>query len=139
MTQPIPAAVHPLATVRARRGWSYQQCARMIAMHAHQFGVHNLAAGRQKVWRWEHRGVKPDRVSQRALAAALDIDPYDVERYPWPTWLAPAEVDPALAELAWLRARDQIVRAFIGEFPGSPLRRDLADRLDTVDKETGRG
>jgi tetratricopeptide (TPR) repeat protein len=79
-------AQHPLAYVRRRHGWSYQDVARVIAEHALVLGV-PMAARREKVWRWEHWGVVPEVDSQRALARALGIPAHEVESRPWPRWL----------------------------------------------------
>jgi hypothetical protein len=81
------ACTHPLALIRAQRGWSYQRLARVVARRARDLGVANMAAERQKVWRWEHRGVVPDRVSQLALAAELGVAKERLDTHPWPTWL----------------------------------------------------
>ncbi|HEY5834616.1 hypothetical protein [Streptomyces sp.] len=80
------ASTHPLAYVRRRHGWSYQDLARVIADHARALGV-PMAARREKVWRWEHWGVVPEADSQRALARALGIAPRELEERPWPRWL----------------------------------------------------
>ncbi|WP_329139584.1 hypothetical protein OG552_33830 [Streptomyces sp. NBC_01476] len=80
------ASAHPLAYVRRRHGWSYQDLARVIADHARALGV-PMAARREKVWRWEHWGVVPEADSQRALARALGIPPRELELRPWPRWL----------------------------------------------------
>lgn len=80
------ASTHPLAYVRRRHGWSYQDLARVIAEHARALGV-PMAARREKVWRWEHWGVVPEADSQRALARALGIPPRELELRPWPRWL----------------------------------------------------
>ncbi|WP_328911946.1 MULTISPECIES: hypothetical protein [unclassified Streptomyces] len=80
------ASTHPLAYVRRRHGWSYQDLARVIADHARALGV-PMAARREKVWRWEHWGVVPEADSQRALARALGIPPRELELRPWPRWL----------------------------------------------------
>ncbi len=77
---------HPLADVRRRHGWSYQDLARVIADHARELGV-PMAARREKVWRWEHWGVVPEPDSQRALARALGVPPREIELRPWPRWL----------------------------------------------------
>ncbi|MBX6389019.1 MAG: transcriptional regulator [Frankia sp.] len=86
-TDNAQACAHPLAFVRAQRGWSYQKLARVVAKRARDLGVANMAAERQKVWRWEHRGVVPDRVSQLALATELGVPTERLESHPWPTWL----------------------------------------------------
>ncbi len=87
LTDNAHACTHPLAYVRAQRGWSYQRLARVVARRARDLGVANMAAERQKVWRWEHRGVVPDRVSQLALAAELGVPNDRLESHPWPAWL----------------------------------------------------
>lgn len=46
-----------------------------------------MAAQRQKVWRWEHYGVVPDRVSQLAMAAEFGVPAERVADLPWPAWL----------------------------------------------------
>ncbi len=92
LTEGAGACTHPLAFVRAQRGWSYQRLARVVARRARDLGVANMAAERQKVWRWEHRGVVPDRVSQLALAAELGVSTDRVESHPWPAWLPTGDV-----------------------------------------------
>lgn len=87
LTENAQACAHPLAFVRAQRGWSYQKLARVVAKRARDLGVANMAAERQKVWRWEHRGVVPDRVSQLALATELGVPTERLESHPWPSWL----------------------------------------------------
>lgn len=84
--QSAAASTHPLAYVRRRHGWSYQDLARVIADHARALGV-PMAARREKVWRWEHWGVVPEADSQRALARALGIPSRELELRPWPRWL----------------------------------------------------
>jgi tetratricopeptide (TPR) repeat protein len=84
--QSAAASTHPLAYVRRRHGWSYQDLARVIADNARILGV-PMAARREKVWRWEHWGVVPEADSQRALARALGIPPRELELRPWPRWL----------------------------------------------------
>ncbi|XVV05365.1 hypothetical protein ACQPW3_08215 [Actinosynnema sp. CA-248983] len=73
---------HPLAHVRAERNWTYQDVVDVIARH-----VGNMAARREKAWRWEHRGMKPDIDSQYALAAELGVDRDVVRVKGWPDWL----------------------------------------------------
>jgi tetratricopeptide (TPR) repeat protein len=51
-----------------------------------------MAAERQKVWRWEHRGVVPDRVSQLALAAELGVSGEMIDSHPWPAWLPTGDI-----------------------------------------------
>lgn len=87
MTDSTQACAHPLTFVRAQRGWSYQKLARVVAKRARDLGEGNMAAERQKVWRWEHRGVVPDRVTQLALATELGVPTDRLDSHPWPTWL----------------------------------------------------
>lgn len=48
---------HPLTWVRQERGWSLQDLVTLVAEVARAQGV-NMAAGREKAWRWENRGVR---------------------------------------------------------------------------------
>lgn len=91
-TRPDGEGLHPLTEVRAMAGWSYQTLARLIARQARVHGVLNMAAERQKVWRWERRGVMPDRQTQQYLAEILEIPPAVVRASGWPAWLREAPV-----------------------------------------------
>src|SRR5262245_34099125 len=102
MTDNDRVCVHPLTFVRAQRGWTYQKLARVVAKRARDLGEGNMAAERQKVWRWEHRGVVPDRVSQLALAAELEVPIARLDSHPWPSWL-PAG-DTVHTEYPWTEA-----------------------------------
>jgi hypothetical protein len=62
-----------------------------------------MAAERQKIWRWEHRGVTPDRVSQLALATELDVPVRQLNAQRWPVWLPTVEPRSCQAEIASLR------------------------------------
>ena len=44
--------------------------------------VGNMAARREKAWRWEQRGIVPDRDSQLALAAELGVPAERVDLLP---------------------------------------------------------
>lgn len=77
-----PALTHPLAYVRAERGWTHQDLVDVIARR-----VGNMATRREKAWRWEHWGVVPDEASQQALAAELGVPSESVGRLGWPGWL----------------------------------------------------
>src|SRR5262249_24715759 len=88
---------HPLSYIRAERGWTHQDLVSVIARR-----VGNMAARREKAWRWEHRGVVPDRESQLALAAELGVPAERVDRLPWPRWL-PAS-DALRTALPWSQA-----------------------------------
>lgn len=85
---------HPLAYVRAVRGWTYQDVVDIVAL-----GVGNAAARRQKAWRWEHLGVVPDMASQHALAQALGVPSEQVLMRPWPAWLPDGDAIPTA--FAW--------------------------------------
>jgi tetratricopeptide (TPR) repeat protein len=81
---PLPS--HPLTHIRRRYGWSYQDLARLIADNARVLGV-PMAARREKIWRWEHWAVVPERDSQRALARVLGVPQREIDLRPWPRWL----------------------------------------------------
>jgi tetratricopeptide (TPR) repeat protein len=89
--------VHPLSCVRAARGWSYQDLVSVIARR-----VGNMAARREKAWRWEHWGVVPDLDSQRALAEVLGIGEEEIKLRPWPLWLP--DGDPIRTSFGWTQA-----------------------------------
>lgn len=88
---PLPSRLplaHPLSYVRAERGWTYQDLVDAVARR-----VGNMSARREKAWRWEHRGVVPDRETQEALADELGV-PHDIlDVLPWPAWLPAGERD----------------------------------------------
>lgn len=86
-----PIHHHPLAWIRAARGWTHQDVANTIAVHSRKLQLGSPAAQRQKVWRWEHVGVVPDLRSQQALAAALDVSVERMRLLPWPRWLPTGE------------------------------------------------
>ncbi|SFC34139.1 transcriptional regulator [Streptomyces aidingensis] len=86
--------VHPLSVVRADRGWTQQNLVDVVARR-----LGNAGNGRQKAWRWEHRGVTPDRPSQLALAAELGVPPERVRQEPWPCWLP--DGDPVRTDFGW--------------------------------------
>jgi hypothetical protein len=93
-----PAQRHPLAAVRAARGWSYQDLVEAVATQSRSLGV-PMAARREKAWRWENWGVVPDADTQRALALTLGVAAARVWLRPWPGWLPTgAELPP---DLAW--------------------------------------
>jgi hypothetical protein len=79
---------HPLAYVRAQHGWSASALLRVIADYAmSELGVEVNCTDRNKVHRWEARGVTPDPVAQRALAHALEVPEKRLSTKPWPKWL----------------------------------------------------
>ncbi|MCP2336757.1 helix-turn-helix domain-containing protein [Actinomadura rupiterrae] len=92
MTQPGLVA-HPLTYVREQRGWTQAHVASVVAQGR------NMATWKQKVNRWERRGVRPEPSAQRALAEALGVPPRLVDAHPWPEWLLYADDSPVSA--AW--------------------------------------
>ncbi|WUH90277.1 helix-turn-helix domain-containing protein [Streptomyces sp. NBC_00433] len=76
-----PTGEHPLAALRRAQGWTLRDLARLLAR------ILGGADDRQKIWRWEHWGVVPDRPSQLALAQLLGVQESVVLARPWPTWL----------------------------------------------------
>ncbi|WP_034592346.1 hypothetical protein [Hamadaea tsunoensis] len=79
---PSDRLVHPLSYVRYERNWTLQDLVDVIAQR-----VGNMAAHREKAWRWENWGVTPDADAQLALAAELGVDPKLVASLGWPGWL----------------------------------------------------
>lgn len=84
---PDEMAEHPLTRIRHDLGLSQLGLAKAIAADAARHGETGMAAERQKVWRWEHRGIVPDRITQAALARILGVDPFAARRRGWPAWL----------------------------------------------------
>lgn len=87
--------VHPLSVVRAANNWTYQDVVDVIARRS----PFNMAARREKAWRWEHRGVVPDLESQLALAAELGVPEDQVRHGSWPQWLP--DGDPIRISFGW--------------------------------------
>lgn len=94
---------HPLSYVRAERGWTYQDLVDVLARR-----VGNMAARREKAWKWENWGVVPDIETQRALADELGVPHAVINALGWPAWLPtgnqlvvdlPWNVDTCLAAL----------------------------------------
>jgi tetratricopeptide (TPR) repeat protein len=88
---------HPLSHVRAKHQWTYQDLVNVIARRAG-----NMAARREKAWRWEHWGVVPDLDTQRALAEVLGIAEEEIRLRPWPSWLP--DGDPIRTSFGWTQA-----------------------------------
>ncbi|WP_329092353.1 hypothetical protein [Streptosporangium sp. NBC_01469] len=61
--------------------------------------VGNMARRREKAWRWEHWGVVPDRETQLALAAELEVSEELLHTQPWPDWLPVG--DPIRVDFSW--------------------------------------
>ncbi|MFL6074427.1 MAG: hypothetical protein ACJ73S_13620 [Mycobacteriales bacterium] len=72
--------------MRSERNWTHQDVVDVIARR-----VGNMAARREKAWRWENWGVVPDEETQLALAAELGVDRELVFSLGWPTWLPVGE------------------------------------------------
>ncbi len=99
MVRRLPASepdryVHPLSVVRSARSWTYQDVVDVIAKRGR-----NMAARREKAWRWERWGVVPDLESQLALAAELAVPEERVRQLPWPQWLP--DGDPIPTSFGW--------------------------------------
>ncbi|KPM55857.1 transcriptional regulator [Frankia sp. CcI49] len=107
---PEPGPTHPLRRLRALHGWSYETVARIVAARARELGVSSMAAQRQKIWRWENRGVIPDRISQLALARELGVSDHEVSAHPWPTWLPSLGAPTCAQQIATLRGLLEQVR-----------------------------
>lgn len=81
----LDLVTHPLTYVREQRGWTQAHVASVVARGR------NMAAWKQKVYRWERRGVRPETSAQHALAEALGVSPRLVDAHPWPEWLLYAD------------------------------------------------
>jgi len=77
--------------------WTYQDVVDVIARRSR-----NMAARREKAWRWEHWGVVPDLDSQLALAAELSVPEELVRQGSWPAWLP--DGDPIRISFPWTQA-----------------------------------
>ena len=75
----VEPARHPLVEARRARGWSQERLATLLQKRG-------LGTTRKTVTRWE-RGVVPDGVAQRALAAVFEVAEDARSRTPWPHWL----------------------------------------------------
>lgn len=85
-TQGVPVPTHPLAHVRASRGWSQQRLAELLQRHARASRI-NLGTGKNRIWRWENYGTIPDEETQLLLAELLEVSAKHVAEHPWPHWL----------------------------------------------------
>lgn len=77
--------LHPLAFVRAKRGWTQERLALEIRKAGRQAGL-NLATSKKTVAKWEH-GVRPDRLAQAILANLLEVPRDRMLEAPWPEWV----------------------------------------------------
>lgn len=91
----FPPGSHPLTRARAALGWSQPRLAREVARALAAGGGPKLAMERQKVWRWEHRGVVPEEPARVAIAHLFSVPAHATVARPWPEWL---ESSPLLAE-----------------------------------------
>lgn len=120
-TMPSQVMKHPLTYVRFQRGWSLRDTSREIARSAGQLGINMSGDVREKVWRWENRGVTPDHGAQQALAYALGVPEHLIELLRWPRWLPGAHdvcttqwtVDGCLAALQAVEDADVDRRGFL--------------------------
>ncbi|MGI5292684.1 helix-turn-helix domain-containing protein [Nonomuraea polychroma] len=96
MTDTQPLLRHPLTHVRHVRRWSLKDVADLVQRRS---GL-NMAARREKVWRWENGRAVPELEAQLALAAELGIDTQTVLDRPWPSWLTVLDAPPAI-DAAW--------------------------------------
>ncbi len=103
MSKPIGrVSHHPLAQVRQARAWTLADVARIVSRRS---GL-NMACWRQKVNRWERRGVVPEPAAQHALADELGVSRALVERAGWPGWLLAADATVAeCLEEPWIPER----------------------------------
>ncbi|MFJ5734008.1 XRE family transcriptional regulator [Streptomyces microflavus] len=98
---------HPLVAARSARGLTGVDLARGIRAAAQRRGLRS-GADKQRVWKWEVEGVKPDPASQAYIAEALGLPGHVVDPRTWPHWLpgatagvvelGPASTVPALRE-----------------------------------------
>ncbi|MGW6318770.1 helix-turn-helix transcriptional regulator [Streptomyces sp. NPDC055099] len=97
---------HPLAYARIERGWTQPNLVRLIHRAALRRGLRS-GVDRQRIWKWETRGVVPDAESQMLLADVFGIDQAVVAALRWPQWLpgrdssiplGPTSTVPALRE-----------------------------------------
>ncbi|MEU0100395.1 XRE family transcriptional regulator [Streptomyces sp. NPDC006267] len=98
---------HPLAAARSARGLTGVDLAREIRAAARRRGLRS-GVDKQRVWKWEVEGVKPDSASQTYIAEALGLPAHVVDPQNWPHWLpgatagvvelGPASTVPALRE-----------------------------------------
>ncbi|ABW14279.1 hypothetical protein Franean1_4914 [Parafrankia sp. EAN1pec] len=110
LTESTAQPSHPLRRLRALHGWSYEAVARIVAVRARELGVASMAAQRQKIWRWENRGVTPDRISQLALARELGVPDDEITAHPWPEWLPELGAPSCAQQIATLRGILERVR-----------------------------
>lgn len=127
---------HPLSYVRAERNWTHQDLADLVARR-----VGNMAARREKVWRWEHWGVVPDDDTQLALAEELGVPAGAVRSVGWPAWLPVGErvdVDIPWTAAGSIGALDATARAAVLDrrgflVLGAGVAAGIADRWQTVE------
>lgn len=81
---------HPLAYLRAQRGWGVAEFSRVMQRHGARLGV-PLATNRTTVWKWE-KGHHPDRDAQYVLADLLGVPADQAVPAMWPAWLPVWEV-----------------------------------------------
>lgn len=89
---------HPLAWLRAERGWSQNDLVRHIRDTAHQHGLQS-GIRYQRISAWEAGRRAPDTTSQELLAEVFGV-PREVVRHKiWPDWLPVHDLLPPLSTL----------------------------------------
>ncbi|MFI1700369.1 XRE family transcriptional regulator [Streptomyces bobili] len=121
---------HPLALARTARGMTGVDLAREIRRAAERRGLRS-GADKQRVNKWETRGVKPDADSQMYIAEVLGIPAGAVDPRSWPHWLpgvggmvtplGPASPVPALREALRTTMERSSRRTFLTAISGSAL------------------
>ncbi|WP_329583490.1 XRE family transcriptional regulator [Streptomyces sp. NBC_01361] len=77
---------HPLAAVRDEHNWSMDDLSARMKRAARARGRRS-GADRNRIWKWEARGVEPSADSQYLIADVLGIPHAEVDRLGWPWWL----------------------------------------------------
>lgn len=92
---------HPLAAIRAQRGWSATQYLARVDQIHREMGFGAMAVRREKVARWESGAVCPELSAQLAMANLECIPADDVNRLGWPFWLIAALRDTSTFQEEW--------------------------------------
>ncbi|MFF2073636.1 hypothetical protein ACFVXG_02650 [Kitasatospora sp. NPDC058162] len=78
---------HPLTLLRAAKGLSHPEYARLVAQAHSELGLGQMAARREKVSRWESGRTVPEHSAQLAMAHLHGVPAREVCRLGWPHWL----------------------------------------------------
>ncbi|MEV7601216.1 hypothetical protein AB0O91_28010 [Kitasatospora sp. NPDC089797] len=89
---------HPLTLLRAAKGLSHPEYARLVAQTHVDLGFGQMAARREKVSRWESGRTVPEQTAQLAMAHLHGVPAREVRRLGWPFWLHLAISDTTLRE-----------------------------------------